>query len=69
MTYNDRLDIAAQAMWNVDKFRMGDPDNWTGSGDQILYRVMASAALNALSRAGYGLFRHITAEDEAGDDW
>ena len=54
MAHNDSQramdDIAkvAEAMWRADPFRMGDPDVFTGTGDQGDYRMMAIAAIDAL---------------------
>lgn len=42
------VDRVAQAIWRKDPFKMGDPDNWTGDGDQAAYMDMARAAIDAL---------------------
>lgn len=42
------VDKVAEAIWRADSFRMGDPDTWTGSGDQQSYRTMAVAAMDAI---------------------
>jgi hypothetical protein len=42
------VDAVAQALWAADPFKMGDPDMWTGRGDQAHYRHMAQAAIDAL---------------------
>lgn len=42
------LEAVAEAIWRADPFKMGDPDVWTGEGDQVAYLKMAAAAVNAL---------------------
>lgn len=44
------LRVVAEAIWSVDPFRMGDPDTFTGEGDQVAYLRMAKAAVSALER-------------------
>lgn len=45
---SDGLGAAAEAIWRKDPFKTGDPDTWTGEGDQSHYREMATAALAAI---------------------
>lgn len=42
------VERVAEAIWRTDTFRMGDPEAWTGDGDQRLYRAMAVASIEAL---------------------
>lgn len=38
----------AEAIWRADPFRMGDPDTWSGDGDQDVYRAIAAAVVASL---------------------
>ncbi|MDP7703209.1 hypothetical protein [Mycobacterium sp. TY815] len=45
---DDIIAAVAQAIWQADPFKMGDPDTWTGSGEQAYYLSMARNAIDAL---------------------
>jgi hypothetical protein len=57
------VEIAAEAIWRTDPFRMGDPNTWLGEGDQAEYLSMAASALDAVKRSGFAIV-----ELPAGDD-
>lgn len=46
---DDIIAAVAQAIWQADPFKMGDPDTWTGSGEQADYLSMARNVIAALS--------------------
>ncbi|SKT56881.1 Uncharacterised protein [Mycobacteroides abscessus subsp. massiliense] len=60
---------AAEAIWRKDPFKTGDPDTWTGEGDQSHYREMATAALAAIDAEARSLTAPAPLQNEWGITW
>lgn len=61
------VEAAAEAIWRKDPFKMGDPNIWTGEGDQSPYRDMATAAIAAIDAEARSSTALVPLQNEWGD--
>ncbi len=63
------VEAAAEAIWRKDPFKMGDPNIWTGEGDQSPYRDMATAAIAAIDAEARSSTALVPLQNEWGITW
>lgn len=63
------VEAAAEAIWRKDPLKMGDPNIWTGEGDQSPYRDMATAALAAIDAEARSSTALVPLQNEWGITW